>query len=509
MLSRRTFLTHGAALVAGAQFPKAGGAGTIATAIVEVPHGPVRGETSDGIRRFLGVPFAEPPTGPLRFRPPQPAKPWREVRETTRFAPAAVQPGEPSIPQSEDCLYLNIWSPDQKGAGLPVLVWIHGGGFTGGRSSDPLSDGSSFAREGIVCVTIAYRLGVLGFLDVGALLGEEYSGSANNGLRDVMAALQWVQANIAAFGGDPSRVTIGGESAGAKLIDMLMGIPSARPLFQQAISESGGAERIWPRAKAVEVARGLGNLWTSTDHRTLQALQSSPARALIEVQQQFTGDWPVHFPLRAEIDGVLVSEAPIQAIRKGSTKGKRLLLGTNRDESALFLGPHPAQDPTARDLGNLTLEQFDKVAAKYKQLYPAMSEGLRRIRSVTAEEYWIPSMRVADAHVDAGGAAFVYRLDFPSPAGRYSGEAFHSFDLRFVWDRFLDTAPTAEEQGLARSMHSAWSAFIRTGTPQSNSLPAWPQYSPAKRPTMLFDRVSRVEDAPDIQEFEAWNGLLQ
>ena len=208
------------------------------------------------VRVFRGVPFARPPSGALRFRPTETLRAWSGVRDALRFAPAAWQPGRHSFPQAEDCLYLNIWAPEGAGP-FPVFVWIHGGGFTGGTSFNAAQNGANFANAGIVCVTVAYRLGVFGFLDVSPLLGPDYAGSADNGLRDLLESLRWVRANIEAFGGDPAQVTIGGESAGAKLTGILMGMSEARDLFTGAVSESGGAERIWPQAEAEAVARGI------------------------------------------------------------------------------------------------------------------------------------------------------------------------------------------------------------------------------------------------------------
>lgn len=469
--------------------------------------GALRGESAAGVSIFRGVPFAQPPLGPLRFRAPVPVQPWSGVRDATRFAAEAMQPGGGSVPQSEDCLYLNVWTPAIAG-NSPVFVWIHGGGFTGGNSFGPLQDGSTFAQKGIVCVTIAYRLGVFGFLDLGQELGPEYGGSANNALRDIMLALTWVQQNIAAFGGDPRRVTVGGESAGAKLTDILMGVPSAEPLFQQMISESGGAERVWPLPGAQEVAKGFCAQWSADSAQPAKRLKDAPAKAIIASQERFTRSWPAHFPLRAEIDGTLLQQWPLETIRQGSTRGKRLLLGTNRDESALFLGPHPAVEPMQKDLGNLKLQQFDQIEAKYRAIYPEASPETLRIRSVTAEEYWIPSLRVADAHVDAGGTAFVYRFDYADPKGRFAGLAPHAFELRFVWDRFSQGAPTAAEAALAETVHDAWCSFIRGEVPIASGLPVWPPYTTSTRPTMMLGANSHVENAPAAAEFALWSGLL-
>ena len=479
---------------------------------VATPSGPLRGEQSGGVNIFRGVPFAQPPVGPLRFRPPVPVKAWSEPRDASKFPASAMQAGEPGIPHSEDCLYLNIWAPAVPLTShdpLPVYVWIHGGGFTGGHAFEPMYDGTALALEGVICVTVAYRLGVFGFLDVEPLLGAQFAGSANNALRDLMAALNWIQQNISAFGGDPARVTIGGESAGAKLTDILMGVPSAQPLFHQMISESGGAERVLTRAQGETVARGFASIWRAQPAGEPKALLTAPAANLIQAQTQFIASWPQHFPLRCQVDGLLVPLRPVETIAAGSSRGKRLLIGTNRDESAAFLGPHPQNDPGPADLGNLSVSDFDEVFKKYPEVYPQMIPELLRIRATTAEEYWVPSLRAADAHLKGGGTAFVYRLDFAETGGYLRGYAFHSLDVRLVWDRPSALAENAQaEADLALQMHHAWVAFLRGEAPAAPGIPAWPAYNAVARPTMVFDTQNHVEQKPQEAELRLWDGIL-
>jgi para-nitrobenzyl esterase len=462
----------------------------------------------EGVRVFRGVPFAQPPVGELRFRAPRKVAAWSGVKDATRFGASAMQSGEPGVEHSEDCLYLNVWAPESGGP-YPVFVWIHGGGFTGGHAFEPVYDGSEFARQGIVCVTVAYRLGVLGFLDVEPVLGAEYAGSANNALRDLIAALDWVKENIGSFGGDAGKVTVGGESAGAKLTDILMGVPAAEGLFHQMISESGGAERVWARAEAEKVGAGFGEAWSAASGMAAATMKTVAAEKLIAVQKEFLEDWPKHFPLRAEVDGELLPRLPIETIAKGSAKGKRLLIGTNRDESALFVGAHPAEDPTAKDLGNLSLATFDEVFAKYAGGYPEMTAERRRIRALTAEEYWIPTVRVADAAAHTGCETWMYRLDFAETSGRLKGLAFHSLDVGLVWDKpHAAVANAAAEAALAKQMHEAWGAFIKGGAPAAAGLPEWPRYTSGGRATMLLDTTSRVEMRPQEEELRLWEGVL-
>ena len=258
---------------------------------------------------------------------------------------------------------------------------------------------------------------------------------------------------------------------------------------------------------AVEVGAGFGKLWTEQTKSAANTLLTAPGQQIVDVQTDFMKSWPAHFPLRAEFDQRLIPSAPIAAIRNGSTHKKRLLLGTNRDESALFIGPHPPQAPGAQDLGNMPLARFAEVAARYQMLYPDMPEDLRRIRSVTAEEYWIPSLRVAEAHVAAGGEAWVYRLDFPGE-GRFAGLAFHSYDLRFVWD-FSRDLPTPAARTLAAEMHGAWITFIQGEIPAAPGLPPWPRYTLDKRPTMLLDTTCQIAFDPAGAERKLWDGFLE
>ena len=506
--TRRSFLRTSALAAAALQVPRRMLAAPPNTT-VHTPLGNLRGTVENNIRVFRGVPFAEPPIGEKRFRAPVPKGSWTGVRDATAFAAEAWQTMTPDINKSEDCLYLNIWAPERVDKPLPVFVYIHGGGFTGGRSFDPLTNGTVFAQDGIVTVTVAYRLGVFGFLDVSPLLGPTYAASANNGVRDLIQALRWVQQNISAFGGDPSHVTIGGQSAGAKLSDILMGVPAARPLFHQVISESGGAERVQSAANAALVAQGFLKSWQQTGGGDAASLKTADPARLTSAQQQFIEEWPQHFPLRCEIDGTVLPQKPIEAIRNGSSKGKRLLLGSNRDESASFVGPHPTRDALAADLGNVPVDTFAPIYAKYETIYPDWTREQRRIRSLTAEEYWVPSMRVAEAHALNGGDTYVYRTDFTETSGRLKGDAYHGIEMPEVWGTWRkDVDNAAAEQKLAKELHTAWTHFIKGDAPFAEGLPNWPMWTAANRETMLLSDTSKVEAKPQEAELRLWDGVL-
>ncbi|MDE3103992.1 MAG: carboxylesterase/lipase family protein [Acidobacteriota bacterium] len=514
-LSRRSFLTTSAASLAGlalapssllAQPPS-----TQEPTLVNTPLGRLRGQLVDGVRVFRGIPFAQPPVGQLRFLPPVPAQPWSGEREALRFAAAAVQSNSSTLPQGEDCLYLNVWAPQGPGP-FPVYVSIHGGGYTGGSSFAPIFDGSHFTRNGIVLVTVAYRLGVFGFLELEPLLGPSYSDSANNALRDLYTALDWVHHNIEAFGGDPTRVTIGGESAGAKATAALMAVPAASRLFQSAISESGGGERVVTVAQAAQVAEQFGRIWRTTHPSasgTLNDLLTAPATDLLTAQNALIAASEMHFPLRPLIGHALLPHSPATVVAETPHLGKRLLIGTNRDESAAFLGPHPAADPTARDLGNLPLATFNSVFARYRALYPEMTPEQLRIRAATAEEYWVPSVRFAAANLRSGGTSWMYRLDYAKPTGPMAGQAYHALDLSLVW-QMLDHDEQADPAAapLAQQMHTAWASFIRGEAPTAPGLPAWPAITPASRPTMVLAATPRLERDPAEAELRLWDGVL-
>jgi para-nitrobenzyl esterase len=286
-------------------------------------------------------------------------------------------------------------------------------------------------------------------------------------------------------------------------------MPAAEPLFAQAISESGGAERVWPHALAQEAGSEFASTFRTGTGLQDQAITTAPAALLITAQQRFIAQSPKHFPLRPEIDGHLLTRLPIDTIAAGSAKAKRLLIGTNRDESAFFIGSHPQHDPTASDLGNLAQPTFAPIYGRYVQLYPTMTDEQRRIRALTAEEYWIPSIRVADAHVRCGGRAWMYRFDFEEARGRLANYAAHAQEVGMVWDKpHTGVGNDAAEAALGKQMHTAWSAFICGRTPSAPGLPVWPAYDVDRRLTMILNEESHVESKPQEAELQLWSGLL-
>jgi para-nitrobenzyl esterase len=479
--------------------------------VVATSGGLVRGAVKRGVRVWRGIPFAAAPTGERRFRAPEPAPPWRDERDATRFGPVAVQARDPSSAMlsglsektqiDEDCLNLNVTAPADDGELRPVIVWIHGGAFIFGAGSMPLYDATSFAAEhGLVVVTINYRLGVLGFLFLGDLAPGYEAG--NVGLLDQVAALRWVKENIAGFGGDPDRVTVMGESAGAVSIAHLLAMPAARGLFQRAILESG-AQPLSPttRDDATAIARRfLDELGTD-----VAGLARTPADRLLAVQDGLVRakGLQAFFP---SIDGVTVPRPPIELAREGADVDVPLLMGSNKDEWNLFelflgeLGVAPVDRALRARLGDTA---HDAMIAAYAEARADRSTARARVDLIGDGVFRIPMIRLAEARADRAPVWF-YRFDFASTnfGGRLG--AAHALELPFVWN-VLDNpvapmllGPDAVEPGraLAAAIHGAWAAFVRGDEPAALGLPAWPRYDASRRATMLLDRITTVEDDP-------------
>lgn len=447
---------------------------------VETPFGRLRGLRSGEVLCFRGIPYAAPPIGALRFRPPQPLVPWSGTRDALAFGPAAPQPADPGfypgdpeamppVPTSEDCLYLNVWAP--AGAGPhPVLVWLHGGAQIVGGSSRPAYDGAAFARAGIVCVTLGHRLGLLGFLEGGRIFGEAFRGSGNNGLRDIVAALGWVRQAIAAFGGDLARVTLGGESAGAKNVAALLAAPAAAGLFQAALSSSGGGDTVHDldaadavAGRALALAGGYG-----------QRLLTMPTAELVALQMRLNGKERRRQPFRAVLDGVFLPPAPQRLIPRQPVP---LLIGTARDEAAAFIGSGNAIEAwNGRLLTHLAPDLMAEAERRAARAWPDTPAGARRLRLLTAEEYELPSIRLAEAHAATGRPVWVYRNDRPLPAGPFAGLAPHTADLGLIWNQPGPYGTPVAPGG----MHEVVAAFVRSRTAP------WAPYEAGKRATQLF-----------------------
>ncbi len=514
-------------------------------AVIETKSGPVSGAEDRGIQTFKGIPFAAPPVGDLRWAAPQPVESWTQVRACTEFGNCAMQPegmagggdnalavmadvGDPD----ENCLYLNVYTPACDGKKRPVMVWIHGGAFVMGSSSQGLYDGVPLSKRGdVVVVTINYRMGALGFLRLKEITGGAIPSTGNEGLLDQVAGLEWVRDNIEAFGGDPKNVTIFGESAGAMSCGNLLTMPSAKGLFNKAIPQSGACHTALSLDDAHKVAAGMLEV-LGVDGADGAALKGLDAAKVMEAQTNFTimnamkamqGQPAIGgMPFSPVVDGEVQPSLPIDAVREGAADGVKIIVGSCLDEWNLFF----FMDPMITQLDRAGTEGRLTSLGDAPTLYDAYAEALEArggpvtpttiaAAARTDTLFRMPAVRLAEAVAKRGGTAFNYMFKWKSPAmGRALG-ACHALELGFVFgthnaegiDAFCGTGPDAD--GLAAAMMDGWINFAHTGDPSGGECPAWPQYDTDKRPVMVFDAArtlvydafgaerKALENAPD------------
>jgi carboxylesterase type B len=492
--------------------------------VVKTRAGGVRGSVADGVRVFKGIPYAAPPFGANRLRPPQPVAPWSGVRDALAFGPKSPQSLYPPqislfLPEltiaGEDCLTLNIWAPDRGAGNWPVMVWIPGGLFEyHGTGASPWYDGSRFARDGVVCVTINYRVGAEGFLYLG-----ESEGEANRGLLDQIAALQWVRENIAAFGGDPGNVTIFGESAGALSVGTLLAMPRAEGLFQRAIAQSGAAHHVTSAATARRISQYLAEKLGIA--ATREAFAAVPSDRLIAAQEELRADLQARpdparwgevaatmLPWEPVVDGELLPARPIDRVQAGAGAGVDLVVGTNTEENRLFLVSSGAIEQITDEALAGAVAAYglpvEATLATYRATYPDASPG-DLLAALQTDWYWrVPALRLADAHAEHSPTTYMYEFAWRSP--QFDGRlgACHALEIPFVFDTLGEgTEPLlgpAPPQQLADTMHAAWIAFATSGDP------GWPTYELMRRATMRFDTTSALVDDPRSTERALWDG---
>ncbi len=466
---------------------------------VEAPAGAVQGVTDGGMRAFKGIPYAQAPVGQMRWKPPVTAAHWDGVRDAAKFGPACIQtpakPGnvytDPPAATSEDCLSLNVWSP-KDAHNLPVIVWIHGGALVGGSSSESLFGGEKWAARGVVVVSINYRLGVLGYMAHPALSAESpMNVSGNYGLLDQIEALHWVQRNVAAFGGDPSNVTIAGESAGGLSVMYLMASPPARGLFQKAIAESA-----YMIATPELKANKHGNVGTEAMgallQQKLQAKDIAAMRAL-DAQSLINATSAGGFPVFGAVDGKILPDQLVNVFDRGEQAHVPILTGFNSGEirSLLFLLP-PVPDNATNYAGAIQAEYKD-LARDFTKIYPP--SNMRESMLATARDamYGWTSERLARKQTKAGQASYLYMFDHSYPeADAKDMHGFHASELPYVFGT-LDKLPpfwpkppaAAGEQKLSDAMIGYWTSFAKTGKPTAAGEPDWPAYG-RDRAYMLF-----------------------
>ncbi|HEX9038153.1 MAG TPA: carboxylesterase/lipase family protein [Ktedonobacterales bacterium] len=500
--------------------------------IVQTDAGVVIGSYEQDVATFRGIPFAAPPVGPRRFAAPQPPEPWDGVREARAYSatPPQLDPSTRRLPgldlaplfgdgwqRGDDYLTVNVWTPEVgAGSGSPVMVFIFGGAFVAGSSAVPLYSGARFARDGVVFVNFNYRVGVEGFLPL-------EGGETNLGLRDQIAALRWVQENIAGFGGDPRNVTIFGESSGALSVDTLLSVPAARGLFRRAISQSGGGQHTMSREQAGLVAARLAETLGVAPARA--DIATIPFERLIEAQTQTlvtsvnlntardadpTGGLTLFMPVR---DGDLISTQPVEALRQGASGDVDILVGTNADEMNLYYAPSGVVgmlDNDEKVVASLAGRHPDPASllATYRASRPGAQPGALFSAIMTDWMFGIPTLRLAEAHAPQPGGTYVYEFAWPTPTLGGALGTCHGLELGFVFDT-LDTPGLTGPEGmagerppaeLASQVHRAWINFARTGDP------GWPSYNAQSRAVMRINTPWALVNDPRPEERQAWEG---
>jgi para-nitrobenzyl esterase len=482
--------------------------------VVQTAAGKIRGLQLGDVKCFKGVPYGASTAGANRFKPPKPAESWRGVRDCTVYGQISPQPIMRVIPeedgsqshdsQGEDCLRVNVWTPALDNAKRPVMVWFHGGGYTVGAGQAPWYDGANLAaRHDVVAINVNHRLNLFGFLYLAELMGPEFADSGAAGMLDCVAALQWVHDNVAAFGGDPGNVTIYGESGGAGKVSTLMAMPAAKGLFHRAIAQSGAAlKHMTPEAATASARAILDQLGIKPgDAKALQAL---PPEKILAASAALKP--PV--PVGPVTDGRGIPQDPWGEGAPALSAGVPFMTGTNLTE-ATFLPDTPLEP-----MDDATLFERVKAYTKTDTLDASRLIDLYKDEDSTrdntlvfqliASDYWMRNQVLTQAEYKAAAArapVYVYQFNWMSSGRGGKLHCPHGSEIPFALDN-VDKAVEllgtgADRQALADRMSSAWVAFARTGAPDTPALPAWPAYSLAERPVMVFDHRCRVELDPN------------
>ena len=489
--------------------------------LIATRQGPLRGTRAGDCLVFRGVPYAAPPVGALRFRPPVPHPAWTAARDALDFGPAAPQLPATDITESgsnvvaEDCLTLNVWAPAHATKPLPVMVWIHGGAFIEGSARNYWYDGTTLAGRGdVIVVTVQYRLGPFGFLELGEAGGDAEAGCGNAGLLDQVAALRWVQENIAAFGGDAGNVTLFGESAGGAAVAMLLGLPSARGLFHKAIVQSLSPQLGRPLAQARAVTRHFMRAARVATLEQLRALRCEDLLAAWLRLRESDGHEDREFS--PTIDGAVLPDHAIERLRAGHGDGIPLIIGTTLDEFRFFTEIEDIgllRKPAAlfeRQLLGVAGEDAPGIAAAYGLGGPAESEGRMFIAGDVV--FRIPSIRIAET-LGPRQDVWMYLFTYRSSATGKHYQSAHAMELPFLFGTLEDrgavsfTGRTPGREHLAEAMQDAWTSFAHTGVPTSPGLPEWPRYDATTRATMDLNVVPQVVADPYAHHRRAWAGV--
>ncbi len=535
-LSRRSALAMGASALALDAFgfeALAKVARPIAARIARTTNGPVTGDVSNGALAFKGIRYGAPPTGALRFMPPQKPARWKSAAADAFGPPAVQMPSgsaaeEPKTPLaialqsvfptraeakigSEDCLFLNVWTPLRArlkdGRKRPVMVWLHGGGFAYGSGAWPSYDGGNLAKKGdVVVVTLNHRLNAFGYLELADIGGADFAKSGNVGMLDIVAALEWVRDNAATFGGDAGNVTIFGESGGGAKVSTLMAMPSAHGLFHRAIVESGPGLKGVPRAAATQDAKDLMAALKVTDVKTLQAVPADEiVKAALAVSAGRGPGSEIRF-LAPVVDGDVLPSDPFDPAAPAMSLFVPLIIGTNKDEMTLFMAGQPW-------FGRLTDDQLNAQApmiagpkapallAALRKAHPNYSPTYLMTELITTTFMWQGSITLAERKAAQKAApVYMYQLRWETPIGGGIFKTPHTLEIPLVFDNVENSralvGPGPDPQTVADQMSAAWLAFAKTGDPNNAATLPWPPYDATSRATMIFNVKSEVEDDP-------------